>query len=305
MLHDRTELWLKRIHYLGFIGFSLPLITIVFSFCSNYSRMRASFFGIWEFLILALLVFSVWSFWQLKFKNNTALLACKILLFLLLAMQVFMLYTIVSKISLSFVFSNFQTFTQIANAVTTSLFIMSVFWVMWRFLLPLDFQDEYPDEYAIDLRAYGIGIFASLSFVCASLNHLQIDPSVTGYRISISSGGIVMYGFLGWRIFHFILLILAAFLAVFSIFRRTEWAGNTCVALKLLFLAMFPFVTYTIFSSKINSDLSSKFMMFTMFTFILVGLVVFFHWLCNSFIFIYNEEHREEEHGEKEQSEEG
>lgn len=286
-MDNRTVIWINRFSYLGYIGLATALgLTLLTMFLHGFRSV--GWFGA---VFIMCFVTGVWSFYNLKNQNPLALLLCKIITSLLLLMHVFSMFKLFKALFSSSVISSmlesFTFFTQIANAATTSVFMLWCMFLMLRFLLPLNSEKEETREFAIDLRVYTTAILAALSFGMAALNHLQVDATGVGLNVRISTGGIVLMGFSGWQVLHYILLIASISLIITSALRLDEIASKICIAVVVVFAIQTPIAMYAAITSKFAAQFNSKLTILAPLVLIFAGFVTLFYWLADSFKFIH------------------
>ena len=283
-MDSRTIIWINRFSYFGYVGlatvFAISLFGIVF-----IGGLRVV--GWFEFGLIMCVGTGVWSFYNLKNQNPLALLLCKIVTALLLLMHAFLMFklfkTLLSSSVISGMLESFTFFTQIANAVTTSVFMLWCIILVLRFLLPLDSEIEEKREFPIDLHVYTTAILTALSFGMAALNHLQIDVGGVGLNVKISAGGIVLMGFTGWKVLHYILLAASISLIITSVLRLDEMASKICISVAVIFAMQTPIAMYAAMTSKFAPQFNMKIMMLAPLLLIFAGFVTLFYWLADSF----------------------
>ena len=101
-----------------------------------------------------------------------------------------------------------------------------------------------------------------------------------GYRINISATGVVLYGFLGWRIFHYLLLALCCALLLLSLLRLYSLAAKTSYAISLLMVVAIPLTIITSLSSSVGGF---SLMLLMLICAIFSIMITLFYWIGDSF----------------------
>ncbi|BBM82783.1 hypothetical protein [Candidatus Uabimicrobium amorphum] len=287
-MDNRTIIWIHRFSYLGYISFAVvSALAVLGIFMLPSFRLVGAF----EVALILCAVAGVWSFYHLRNENPVALLLCKVIATLLLLAHGWaflkILRVILTPSVLSNMFQSSEAFFPIANAVSTSIFIFWAIFLMWRFFLHLDSENEEKREFAIDGQVYITAIFTALSFAMAAINHLQIDSAQAALNIRISSGGIVMLGFAGWRVLHYILLFASIVLIITATLRMEKMASMICLSVAVIFVVQTPIAMYAALTSNFVPQLAARMMLLIPLTFIFAGLVIVFYWLADSFLVIH------------------